>query len=44
MTPKQALVALILPSIEFNRKIYIINNENLSFSLLLAVISPASSI
>ena len=44
MAPKQALVALILLSIEFNRKIYIINNKNLSFSLLLAIISLASSI
>ena len=44
MTPKQALVALILLSIEFNRNIYIINNENLSSSLLSAIIPPASSI
>ena len=44
MTHKQALVALILLSIEFNRNIYIINNENLSSSLLLAIIPPASSI
>ena len=44
MTPKQALVALILLSIEFNRNIYIINNKNLSSSLLLAIIPLASSI
>ena len=44
MTPKQALVALILLSIEFNRNIYIINNEHLSSSLLLAIIPLASSI
>ena len=44
MTPKQALVALILLSIEFNRNIYIINNENLSSSLLLAIIPLAFSI
>ena len=43
MTPKQALVALILFSIEFNRNIYIINNENLSSSLLSAITSLASS-
>ena len=43
MTPKQALVPLILFSIEFNRNICIINNENLSSSLLLAIILLASS-
>ena len=44
MTPNQALVALILFSIEFNRDIYNINNENLSSSLLLAIIPLAFSI
>ena len=43
MAPKQALVALILLSVEFNRNIYIINNENLSLSLLLAIILLAYS-
>ena len=43
MTPKQALVALMLFSIGFNRNIYIINHENLSSSLLLAIIPLDSS-
>ena len=43
MTPKQALVALILLSVEFNPNIYIIGNENLSSSLLLAIIPVAYS-